>query len=230
MLILSGLEWRIILPMFNMWGESTSQQTQEQQNGSVDQHLDRKQLNAKYPKPLIAIDRDGVIIECNGNVKTPEQFIPIEGSIQAISLLRSKGYKVAIVFDQPGISKNEITIAEVENMNVFMLDLFGKAGCPSIDGILYNTSESKDDPWSKPKPLMFNRLRDEFKVPTKGGYYVGDRLVDAKMADKGKLKPVLVKTGKYSEDLKKFDSFSNKQLKKKTKVFDNLLEFAISLP
>ena len=56
--------------MFNMWGESTSQQTQEPQNGSADQHLDRKQLNAKYPKPLIAIDRDGVIIECNGNVKT----------------------------------------------------------------------------------------------------------------------------------------------------------------
>ena len=212
-----------------MWGEAASQQA-EQQQGSIDQHLDRQQLNAKYPKPLIAIDRDGVIVECNGNIKTPDQFVPIDGSIQAISLMRSKGYKVAIIFDQPGISKNELTIAEVENMNAYMLDLFGQAGCPSIDGILYNTSESKDDPWAKPKPLMFNRLRNEYKVPTKGGYYVGDRLVDAKMADKGKLKPVLVKTGKYAEDVKKFDSFSNKQLKKKTKVFDNLLEFAISLP
>ena len=213
-----------------MWGEPTNQQPAQQQSQSVDQHLPRPELNVKYPKPLIAIDRDGVIIECNGNVKTPERFIPIEGSIQAISLMRSKGYKVAIIFDQPGISKNEITINEVENVNAYMLDLFGKAGCPSIDGILYNTSDSKDDPWSKPKPLMFNRLRDEFKVPTKGGYYVGDRLVDAKMAEKGKLKPVLVRTGKYDEDAKKFDSFSNKQLKKKTKVFDNLLEFAISLP
>ena len=213
-----------------MWGEPTNQQPEQQQSQSVDQHLTRSELNVKYPKPLIAIDRDGVIVECNGNVKTPERFIPIEGSIEAISLMRSKGYKVAIVFDQPGISKNEITIDEVENVNGYMLDLFGKAGCPSIDGILYNTSDSKDDPWSKPKPLMFNRLRDEFKVPTKGGYYVGDRLVDAKMAEKGKLKPVLGRTGKYDEDAKKFDSFSNKQLKKKTKVFDNLLEFAISLP
>ena len=158
-----------------MWGEAASQQA-EQQQGSIDQYLDRQQLNAKDPMPLIAIDRDGVIVECNGNIKTPDQFVPIDGSIQAISLMRSKGYKVAIIFDQPGISKNELTI------------------------------------------------------PTKGGYYVGDRLVDAKMADKGKLKPILVKTGKYAEDVKKFDSFSNKQLKKKTKVFDNLLEFAISLP
>ena len=111
-----------------------------------------------------------------------------------------------------------------------MINLFGQAGCPSIDGILYNASDSKDDPWSKPKPLMFYRLRDEFKVPIKGGYYVGDRLVDAKMADKAKLKPVLVKTGKFSEDEKKFNSYSNRPLKKKTKIYNNLLDFAKALP
>ena len=122
-------------------------------------------------------------------------------------MIRSKGYKLAIIFDQPGISKNELTIDQVEEMNAYMLNLFGEAGCPSIDGILYNASDSKDDPWSKPKPLMFYRLRDEFKVPIKGGYYVGDRLIDAKMADKAKLKPILVKTGKFSEDEKKFNSY-----------------------
>jgi D-glycero-D-manno-heptose 1,7-bisphosphate phosphatase len=209
-----------------MWGETS---VEEIQQGSPDQLLNRKQLNEKYSKPLIAIDRDGVIIECNGNIKTPEQFLPIEGSLQAIAMIRSKGYKIAIIFDQPGISKNELSIEQVETINMHMLDLFGKAGCPSIDGILYNTSESKDDPWAKPKPLMFYRLRDEFQVPIKGGYYVGDRLVDAKMAEKGKLKPILVRTGKYFEDEKKLNSFSNKPLKKKTKIYNSLLEFAQAL-
>lgn len=213
--------------MYNMWGESKQE---ADQGVSIDQNLNRQQLNQKYTKPLIAIDRDGVIVKCNGNIKTSEQFIPIEGSLQAIAMMRSKGYKIAIIFDQPGISKNELTVEQVENMNMHMLDLFGKAGCPSIDGILYNTSDSKDDVWAKPKPLMFHRLRDEFHVPIKNGYYVGDRLVDAKMAEKGKLKPILVRTGKYSEDEKKFNSYSNRPLKKKTKVYNNLLEFAQSLP
>lgn len=212
--------------MYNMWGESKQE---DDQGVSIDQNLNRQQLNQKYTKPLIAIDRDGVIVECNGNIKTSEQFIPIEGSLQAIAMMRSKGYKIAIIFDQPGISKNELSIENVETINMYMLDLFGKAGCPSIDGILYNTSESKDDPWAKPKPLMFYRLRDEFQVPIKGGYYVGDRLVDAKMAEKGKLKPILVRTGKYFEDEKKLNSFSNKPLKKKTKIYNNLLEFAQAL-
>lgn len=210
-----------------MWGES---EVKDIEQGSPDQILDRNQLNKKYSKPLIAIDRDGVLIECNGNIKNTDQFVPIDGSIEAISMIRAKGYKLAIIFDQPGISKNELTIDQVEEMNVHMINLFGQAGCPSIDGILYNASDSKDDPWSKPKPLMFYRLRDEFKVPIKGGYYVGDRLVDAKMADKAKLKPILVKTGKFSEDEKKFNSYSNRPLKKKTKIYNNLLDFAKALP
>lgn len=210
-----------------MWGES---EVKDIEQGSPDQILDRNQLNKKYSKPLIAIDRDGVLIECNGNIKNTDQFVPIAGSIEAISMIRSKGYKLAIIFDQPGISKNELTIDQVEEMNAYMLNLFGEAGCPSIDGILYNASDSKDDPWSKPKPLMFYRLRDEFKVPIKGGYYVGDRLIDAKMADKAKLKPILVKTGKFSEDEKKFNSYSNRPLKKKTKIYNNLLDFAKALP
>ena len=213
--------------MYNMWGESDVKDIEQ---GSPDQILDRNQLNKKYSKPLIAIDRDGVLIECNGNIKNTDQFVPIAGSIEAISMIRAKGYKLAIIFDQPGISKNELTIDQVEEMNAYMLNLFGEAGCPSIDGILYNASDSKDDPWSKPKPLMFYRLRDEFKVPIKGGYYVGDRLIDAKMADKAKLKPILVKTGKFSEDEKKFNSYSNRPLKKKTKIYNNLLDFAKALP
>jgi HAD superfamily hydrolase (TIGR01662 family) len=144
-------------------------------------------------------------------------------------MIRAKGYKVAIIFDQPGISRGQLTVEDVDRMNDHMIDLFGQAGCPSIDGTLYNMSDLKHDIYSKPNTGMLKRLRDEMGVPLKGGYYVGDRLVDAKMADRAKLKPVLVKTGKYEDDKKQFNSFANRPLKKKTKIYDNLLEFAESL-
>jgi D-glycero-D-manno-heptose 1,7-bisphosphate phosphatase len=212
--------------MYNMWQDEKAAAIQE---GSPDALLSRAQMWNKYPKPLVAIDRDGVLIKCKDVVKSVESFEPIEGSLSAISMIRSKGYKIAIIFDQPGISRGELTVEDVDRMNDHMIDLFGQAGCPSIDGTLYNMSDIKDDIYSKPNTGMLKRLRDEMGVPLKGGYYVGDRLVDAKMADKAKLKPVLVKTGKYSEDEKKFNSYANRPLKKKTKIFNDLLEFAQAL-
>ena len=209
-----------------MWQDEKAAAIQE---GSPDALLSRAQMWNKYPKPLVAIDRDGVLIKCKDVVKSVESFEPIEGSLSAISMIRSKGYKIAIIFDQPGISRGELTVEDVDRMNDHMIDLFGQAGCPSIDGTLYNMSDIKDDIYSKTNTGMLKRLRDEIGGPLKGGYYVGDRLVDAKMADKAKLKPVLVKTGKYSEDEKKFNSYANRPLKKKTKIFNDLLEFAQAL-
>ena len=210
-----------------MWGD---QGVSEGTSQSPDQALSRQELNTKYPKPLVAIDRDGVINVHKDVVKTPAQFEPIEGSLEAISLIRRKGYKVAIIFDQPNISQNLLTVDDVDNVSSYMMELFGKAGCQSIDGLLYNMSSLKEDVFAKPNVGMFKRLRDELKVPIKGGYYVGDRLVDAKMADKAKLKPIIVKTGHYHKDHQKFNSFANRSLKKKTKVFENLLDFANHLP
>jgi len=59
--------------------------------------------------------------------------------------------------------------------------------------------------------------------------YVGDKISDLKAAVKAKAKPVLVKTGYGAETLEKLNSFANKDLKKQTEVYENLLEFAESL-
>lgn len=78
--------------------------------------------------------------------------------------------------------------------------------------------------YAKPNTGMLKRMRDEFRVPYKGGYYIGDQVVDAKMAMKAGLSPILVRTG--IQDHSKLNSFANKQLKRRTKIFDSLLDFA----
>ena len=50
------------------------------------------------------------------------------------------------------------------------------------------------------------------------------QVVDAKMAMKAGLSPILVRTG--IQDHSKLNSFANKQLKRRTKIFDSLLDFA----
>jgi D-glycero-D-manno-heptose 1,7-bisphosphate phosphatase len=111
-----------------------------------------------------------------------------------------------------------------------MLDLLGKAGCSSIDGIYYSTTNLKQDIYAKPNNGMFKRAEKELRLKFKGGAYIGDKISDLKVADKVGAIPVLVKTGYGNSTIDKLDSYANRDLKKKTQVFNNLWEFADSLP
>jgi histidinol phosphatase-like enzyme len=111
-----------------------------------------------------------------------------------------------------------------------MLELLGKAGCSSIDGIYYSTTNLKEDIYAKPNVGMFKRAEQELGVKFKGGAFVGDKLSDLKAADKIGAIPILVKTGHGEETLKELNRFTYRNLKKKTMIFDNLWSFAETLP
>lgn len=179
----------------------------------------------------IGIDRDGTINQDRGfPISTPSQFIPIYQSLEAIALMRNKGYNIVILSNQAGISRQEITIDDVDTVHNYMLELLGKAGCRSIDGIYYSTSDHKSDIFAKPNIGMFKRAEKEQKLSFKGGAFVGDKISDLKAAEKAKALPILVKTGHGAETIKKLNTFANRDLKKKTQIFENLWEFANSLP
>jgi histidinol phosphatase-like enzyme len=111
-----------------------------------------------------------------------------------------------------------------------MLDLLGQAGCNSIEGIYYSTTNLKDDIFAKPNVGMFKRAETEQRLKFKGGAYVGDKISDLKAADRIHTLPVLVKTGHGLETLEKLNTYANRDLKKRTQIFNNLWEFADSLP
>lgn len=186
---------------------------------------------------VIGLDRDGTINEDIGLTHPdlppycikPDQFVPIKGSLEAIKMLRDKDFDVVILTNQSGIQRGIMTPVDVDIVNNHMLKLLGDAGCKSINGLYYSTTPFKEDPYRKPNTGMFKRAEAEIGVDFSDGYYVGDKISDLKAAEKAKAKPILVKTGHGMDTLKKLDSFANRDLKKKTTVFENLLEFAQSL-
>lgn len=182
-------------------------------------------------KITIGLDRDGTINKDLGTYVTrPENFYPEEKSLEAVAMIRQKGYNIVILTNQAGISKGIMTETDVENVNGKMLELLGQAGCPSIDGIYYSTTSLKQDIYAKPNTGMFKRAEKELGVKFKTGAYVGDKISDLKAAEKIGAIPVLVKTGYGLETLEKLNSYANRELKKKTMIFENLYEFASSLP
>ena len=179
----------------------------------------------------VGLDRDGTINEDLGTYVTrPSQFRPIANSLEAVTLLRKKGYNIVVITNQAGVMKGIMTTDEVAAIHDYMLNLLGQAGCTSIDGIYYCPTNLKEDTYAKPNVGMFKQAEFELNVKFKGGFYVGDKLSDLKAAEKMSATPILVKTGHGENTLKELNKFTYRNLKKKTQVFENLWEFANSLP
>ena len=182
-------------------------------------------------KCVIGLDRDGVINKDLGTyVTTPTGFNPIEGSLEAVAKIRRLGHRIVIITNQGGIQKGIMSAEDVDNVHNHMLELFGQAGCPSIDAIYYSESSQKDDMYAKPNTGMFKRCSKEHSaIKWSKGFYVGDKMSDLRAAVKVGARPVLVRTGYGLETEKQLNKYTYKDIKKKTYVFDNLSDFANQL-
>lgn len=183
-------------------------------------------------KCVVGLDRDGVINKDLGTYCfKKEDFEPIEGSLDAVALLRRKGYKIVVITDQGGIEKGLYTPQDVDTLHEHMFELLGQAGCSSIDGLYYSASSRKEDMFAKPNTGMFKRCEREIPdIKFKEGYYVGDKMKDLKAAMNVGARPVLVRTGYGLETEKELQKFTYRKVKAKTLIFDNLEEFVKSLP
>ncbi len=187
-------------------------------------------------KCVIGLDRDGVINKDLGStagcryVTTPGEFDPIEGSLEAVAKIRRLGHRIVIITNQGGIQKGIMSAEDVDNVHNHMLDLFGQAGCPSIDAIYYSESSQKNDMYAKPNAGMFKRCAKEHSaIKWAQGFFVGDKMSDLRAAVKVGARPVLVRTGYGLETEKQLNKYTYKDIKKKTYVFDNLADFANQL-
>ena len=187
--------------------------------------------SSNYNKPVVGLDRDGVLnVDLGTYVTTPMMFDPIPSSLEAVALLRSKGHRIAVITNQGGIEKGLMTPTDVDAVNNRMLELLGQAGCPSIDAIYYSASSRKNDMYAKPNIGMFKRCEKEHPyIKFSKGFFVGDKLSDLKAAFKIGARPILVRTGYGLETEKQLNKHAYKQIKKQTLVFDNLWEFAQAL-
>lgn len=182
-------------------------------------------------KCVVGLDRDGVI---NRDLGTycwkKEDFDPIPGSLEAIADLRRKGHKIVIITDQGGIEKGIYTENDVDTLHEHMFELLGKAGCESIDALYYSASSRKDDIYAKPNLGMFKRCEKENPhIKFNQGYYVGDKIKDLKAAVRIGATPILVRTGYGLETEKELSKFTYRDLKRKTKIYDNLAQFVEEL-
>jgi D-glycero-D-manno-heptose 1,7-bisphosphate phosphatase len=177
----------------------------------------------------IILDRDGVINQDSDDyIKSPDEWHPIKGSIEAIAKLSQAGYNVVVLTNQSGIGRGYFDTDMLMQIHVRMLDHISRAG-GKIECILFCPHRPEDDcDCRKPKAGLYTLLKNRVKLSFRDTYSVGDSIRDLQAAHTAGAKPVLVKTGNGRKSLKQIQKGEFPELEV-APVFDNLNKFVDDL-
>ena len=180
-------------------------------------------------KIAVFLDRDGVINQDTGYVSCVDDFHFIDGTIEALQILKKKGYCLVVVTNQSGIARGYFTEEQFMSLTEWMdwsladrdVDLDGIYFCPHhpTAGVGEYRQECN---CRKPAPGMLLDAAKDLKIDLANSYMVGDKAGDlqaAKAAGVGH--KVLVRTGK---------TVTEEAIALADEVQDSLLTFAKSAP
>lgn len=164
------------------------------------------------------LDRDGVINKNSlSYIKSPEEWNPIPGSLEAIAKLNKAGYKVVVVSNQSGIARGYFTEATLQLMHEKMRRELAKLG-GFIDEIYYCPHHPDENcECRKPKTQMVLAAFKKFGVNSEEALFVGDAWADFRLAKNIGCDFVLVRTGDGVKTIAEHE----KELEN-TPIFDNL--------
>jgi D-glycero-D-manno-heptose 1,7-bisphosphate phosphatase len=151
---------------------------------------------------LVILDRDGVINEDSpAYIKSPEEWIPIPGSLEAIARLHRAGWYVVVATNQSGIARRLFDPDMLVRIHEKMRRSVAEAG-GRIDAIFFCPHGPHDNcACRKPKPGLFLDIARRLRISLEGIPAVGDSLADLHAARAAGAHPILVKTGKGAEAL-----------------------------
>jgi len=146
---------------------------------------------------LIILDRDGVINhDSDAFIKSPAEWKPIPGSLEAIARLNQADYRVVVSTNQSGIARGLFDMATLNAIHQKMHNAAQAVGA-SIDTIFFCPHAATDNcDCRKPKPGMFHAIAERFETSLKHLPTVGDSLRDLQAGFVSGCKPYLVLTGK----------------------------------
>jgi len=152
--------------------------------------------------PLLILDRDGVINEDSDDfIKSPDEWAPIPGSLEAIARANRAGYRVAVVTNQSGIARRKLTIADLHRIHEKMRQQLEAVG-GKVEAIAFCPHAPEDHcGCRKPRPGMFYDIASRLHTTLCEIPVVGDRFADIEAARCIGATPILVRTGKGQKTL-----------------------------
>lgn len=145
---------------------------------------------------LVIVDRDGVINQdSDKHVRSPDDWVPIPGALEAIARLNHAGFRVVVATNQSGLSRKYFDIETLCRIHEKMQRMLGDVG-GSIEAVFFCPHTAKDRcKCRKPKPGMLIDIATHLRVSLKGVGFIGDSKRDIEAALAVEARPMLVRTG-----------------------------------
>jgi D-glycero-D-manno-heptose 1,7-bisphosphate phosphatase len=153
----------------------------------------------------VILDRDGVINEDRVDfVRSPEQWVPVPGSLEAIARLCAAGVRVAVATNQSGIGRGLYDEAALGAIHRRMESEIARHG-GHLDRIVY-CPHHPDDGCScrKPRSGLLEQLASAYGRRLTGVPCIGDARRDLEAAAAVGARPILVLSGKGRDTLAAF--------------------------
>lgn len=153
-------------------------------------------ISSTSPK-LVILDRDGTINEDSDHfVKSPDEWIPLPGALQAIARLSQMGWQVVVATNQSGLGRGLFDIVALNAMHEKMKQLLAVEG-GRIEAVFFCPHVASDMcHCRKPLPGLFEQIGERFRADLRDVPAVGDSLRDLQAAAAAGAQPHLVRTGK----------------------------------
>jgi D-glycero-D-manno-heptose 1,7-bisphosphate phosphatase len=146
---------------------------------------------------LCILDRDGTINEDSDEyVKSPNEWRPLPGALEAIAKLNHAGWHVVVVSNQSGLGRGLFDMSALNAMHAKMHDMLAAVG-GRVDAVFYCPHTPEDQcNCRKPAPGLYEQIAERYGIELKGTPTVGDSVRDLVAGVAVGCTPHLVLTGK----------------------------------
>jgi D-glycero-D-manno-heptose 1,7-bisphosphate phosphatase len=143
--------------------------------------------------PAVFIDRDGTLMQDCEYCSHPKDVRIFSGVIEALSRLKSRGFKLIIITNQSGIGRGFFTLDQYRAVEAEVLRQIGDRlidatyFCPDAPGEHSN--------YRKPAPGMVVKARRDHQIDLSRSFFIGDKEIDVECAHNAGVRAIRVQTG-----------------------------------
>ena len=182
------------------------------------------------PVSLVILDRDGVINhDSDDYIKSPDEWLPLPGSLEAIARLCRADYTVVVATNQAGVGRGLFNLEMLIRIHRKMASSIRDKG-GRLDSVFFCPHSPADQcGCRKPKPGMLLEISDRLGIRLSGVPVVGDSLRDLEAAAAAGAMPVMVKTGRGQLTQEKLSQGELSHTLGQTPVYPDLAAFTDAL-
>lgn len=178
----------------------------------------------------LILDRDGVInYDSNDFIKSPDEWRPLPGSLEAIARLNEAGYQIVVISNQSGLARQLFDLATLDAIHKKFTTLLAQHG-GRVEEIYY-CPHGPDDACEcrKPLPGLFKRFSKDFGISLDGITAVGDSVRDLQAAHTAGASAALLLTGKGKHSMAMIQGLSKDDPLHSVPVYKDLDAFSKQL-